>query len=102
LSSYELICKNTDQAFCNCEIDNQLDESQKKAIEKVVQEMILKQVSREVFSDSEIKPIYLVLIGVGITLLAVGIALTIAFLVIRRRIHKEKQHVHTFEDNRPT
>jgi len=64
--------------------------------------MILKQVPREVFSDSEIKPIYLVLIGVGITLLAVGIALTIAFLVIRRRIRKEKQHVHTFEDNRPT
>ena len=40
LQSYELICKNTDENFCDCNFDDRLDDSQVQAIEQVIRELL--------------------------------------------------------------
>lgn len=40
LQSYELICKNTEMGFCDCDFDDSLQESQVQLIEQVLLELL--------------------------------------------------------------
>ena len=112
LQTYELFCKNAVKGFCDCDYeDSELDEKQLAAIQKTIKEVletngapptVIKEIEvikeiNTVTRDGETRviregtdPIILVLIGVVITIFAIGIALFVAWLVLRKRRSNEK------------